>query len=164
MYKRFKKLKLAIAVAMLAAISAGAQNPMLNALEIECADGENSYVKLSDELKISFDPEQNIIQFSETSQEPITIAFADVCQCRHVYHDFHQSGIYNSAVADVEVTFDGHLLKLNVSHAKLYSISGMCLGKYVSDREPITINLDDFDSNQVLILNYGENKSIKIRK
>lgn len=141
-----------------------AQNPILNALEIECANGENIYVKLSGELKVTFNPDENSIEFSDAFREPIAIAFADVSQCRYVYHDFQQSGIHNNIVSDVEINFEGHLLNINVLHAELYSISGMCLGKYVSDREAITINLDDFDRNHVLILNYGNNKSIKIRK
>lgn len=140
-----------------------AQDNPINALEIVHHQGDNTYVRLSNELRINFNVAESIVEFRDATPTPTTIAFADVSQCNHVYHSFSQSGIYELN-ATAEIWFDGSMLILNFPYAELYSVSGICLRKYISDGGRTSINLDDFDSNQVLILNYGENKSIKIRK
>lgn len=140
-----------------------AQSTPVNALEIVRHRGENSYLKISDELEVYVNPSDALLEIYVSGKGPINIAFDDVAQCNHVYHDFNYSGISDIDSTE-ELQFDGHTLELNVTSAELYSISGVCLNKYISGGEPIIIDLDQLDFTGLLILNYGNGKSIKIRK
>lgn len=140
-----------------------AQGNPVNSLEIVRLQGGNCYLELSDELEVSVNPTDALLEIKVPGNEPISIAFDDVVQCNHVYHDFNYSGISDIDSTE-ELQFDGHTLELNVTRAELYSISGVCLHKYISGGEPIIIELDQLDFTGWLILNYGNGKSIKIRK